>query len=280
MNGQSMSGEFEALPFSAGGMAGEWEAEGEWSGEQEGDGEFEEERGRSGGRMGGMGGRSGARPAYRGGGRPGRAPMGRPAPPGRPKPGPRPGRWPRGPYWGPVYGWPGGVMVAEPMGYPLPVRDGGGGGAPAFEPIELAATDDGDDAPPQEEMPGSLRSVLASMAEAAPRFRYVGRLNDVRNLNLPRRPGHYLITFRQGNAWKAYNGQTGNLHERLVKHRLGATVLGLPVSGHHVYIAESGRPEPARRTIEMSINRAMLRNHPGVLTNQNAELEMELLGWT
>jgi hypothetical protein len=173
-------------------------------------------------------------------------------------------------------------MVSEPVGYPLPVRDEpepGGDPAPAFEPIDLPADDNGGDAAPQDEMPGTLRSLLASMAEAAPAFRYVGRLDNAGRLGLPRQPGFYLITFRQGNAWKAYNGQTGNLHERLVKHRLGATVLGLSVAGHHVYIAESRRPEAARRNIEMSINRAMLRNHPGVLTNQNAELEMELLGW-
>jgi hypothetical protein len=182
-------------------------------------------------------------------------------------------------------------MVSEPMGYPLPAQDAAApeDQPPApIEPIDLPAADGGDGsdggdggdgAATQDEMPGVLRSVLASMAVAAPAFRYVGRLDNVRNLALPRKPGFYLITFRKGNAWKAYNGQTGNLHERLVKHRLGAAVLGLPVTGHHVYIAESARPEAARRTIEMAINRAMLQNHPGVLTNQNAELEMELLGW-
>jgi hypothetical protein len=171
-------------------------------------------------------------------------------------------------------------MVSEPMGYPLPVQDGDEP-APPIEPIDLPAADDGDDAGSQQEMPATLRAVIRSLATEAPPFEYKGRLDNVRNLGLPKKAGFYLITFRKGNAWKAYSGQTGNLHERLVKHRLGATVLGFPVGGHHVYIAESGRPEAARRNIEMAINRAMLNNHPGVLTNQNAELEleMELLGW-
>lgn len=178
-------------------------------------------------------------------------------------------------------------MVSEPMGYPLPVQDpgpqdepAGDEPAPAFEPIDLPATDDGGgDAGPQDEMPATLRSVIRSLATEAPAFQHKGTLDNVRNLGLPRRPGFYLITFRKGNAWKAYSGQTGNLHERISRHRLGATVLGLPVTGHHVYIAESTRPEAVRRNIEMAINRSMLRNHPGVLTNQNAELEMELMGW-
>ncbi len=303
MNEERMNDEFEALPFAAGGSeaeagtAAEWtnESANEWANEWQGEdeGESEEERGRmSMGGRGGMG-RGGPRPVYRAGARPGRGPVarpsrpqGKPRPPQGPRPGPRPGRWPRGPYWGPFYGgWPGGVMVSEPMGYPLPApaaepaAEPDDRPAPPIETIDLPAADGGDADGPQEEMPATLRAVIGSLATAAPAFRYVGRLDNVRNLGLPRKPGFYLITFRQGNAWKAYNGQTGNLHERLVKHRLGATVLGLPVAGHHVYIAESARPEPARRNIEMAINRAMLQNHPGVLTNQNAELEMELLGW-
>lgn len=315
MDGERVDDEFEALPFAAGemdteagfaGESGEGVASG-WSGEDEGG--FEDERGRM--RMGGRGGggrggmaQGGARPVYRAGARPGRGPVARPSrPQGMPAPypgprpgprGPRPGRWPRGSYWGPFYGWPGGVMVSEPFGYPLAARDEPSNGgaapapAPAFEPIDLPVTDGGDgdngagsggEDPAQDEMPGTLRRLLDSMGTTAPAYQHRGSLEDVPRLNLPRRPGFYLITFRKGNAWKAYSGQTGDLHARLLKHRLGATVLGCDVRNHQVHIAEGSRDERARRNIEMAINRAMLRNHAGVLTNRNAELEMELLGW-
>ncbi|HEX8604770.1 MAG TPA: hypothetical protein VF774_19155 [Pseudoduganella sp.] len=306
MNEERMHDEFEALPFPAGdmaaeggfanGLAGEFanefangfsnELASEWLGEDEG--ESEEERGRMpmGGRVGGGMARGGPRPVHRAGARPGRGPVARPSrPQGNPspgsRPGPRPGRWPPGPYWGPFYGWPRGVMVSEPMGYPPPRQDGPepAGTPEPIEPVDFPAQDDGgEEGGTSEEIPPEFSAVVGKLGlPGKPDYTLLGSLMRAPALLKPRTAGFYLIVFPAGpkspGKFRAYSGETDDLRRRLLEHVLEATRLGLVLPRHKVYIAKSSLDDKARRAIEYAIHDRMLKDHFGVLTNPRRELE-------
>jgi len=308
MNRQSNNDEFEALPFAAGEMAGEDESEngvagefphtlagefgnefaGEWQGEDEG--ESEDERGRmpAGGRGGGRGmGRGGARPVYRAGARPGRGPVARPSrPQGKPDRNPRPGRGPRGPYWGPFYGgWPGGVIVNEPVGYPRPGQEEPDppGASEPIEAVDFPAqhgSDDGggEESGTSEEIPPEFSAVVGRLAlPGKPAYTLLGSLMRAPALIAPKTAGFYLIVFPAGRKspgkYRAYSGETDDLRRRLLEHILEATRLGLVLPRHKVYVAKSSLDDKARRAIEYAIHDRMLSDHFGVLTNPRRELE-------
>jgi hypothetical protein len=286
MNDEWKDEAFEMLPFGAG------EAEGEGADELEG--ELEGERGRSLMMRGGAGRSMGSgRSVYRSGAKPGRGPVARPVPgrPGRPRPKPSPPgpRWPRGPYWGPVYGWPGGVMVAEPRGYPPPMQDEPGqdeptrdAPAPAFEPVEFPAAgdrggqEDGQD-DGQEEIPPEFLATLGALAmPAKPSYTLLGPLLRAPALLKPKTPGFYLIVFPAGarfpGKFRAYSGQSDDPKRRMLEHLLEISRLGLHAPRHKVYIATTSLDEAGRRAIEYALHDRMLRDHFGVLTNPRREL--------
>ncbi|TWI69350.1 hypothetical protein IP91_00418 [Pseudoduganella lurida] len=280
-----MNEAFEALPFAAGAREGDMEQN-----IHDGmAGELEEERGRMSVMRGGGGGRGGGSrgmvnrtglPVHRGGARPGRGPVGRPAPAGGglpsgrrgARPSPRPSRWPRGPYWGPVYGWPRDVMVSEPGGYPWPVEDA----PPAIEPLDFPPQDDGNGGENQEIPPELLTTLGALAMPGKPVYRLLGSLMRAPGLLKPKVAGFYLIVFPAGGRppgrLRAYSGQTDDLKRRMLEHIVEINRLGLHAPRHKVFIAESTLGDEARRAIEYALHDRMLRDHFGVLTNPRREL--------
>lgn len=261
---------FEIVPLAGEGAA-------------ETDGEWESERGRSGGRGRGGGG-GGPRP---GGARTVSRPAGGRAPGKRPYPvPPRPGypRYPRGPYWGPIYGGgPYGLMVSDPGRYAPPRADDPWeppGGA-SFEPVDFpsgAADGQADDAMPDEEIPPRLTLVLAQKAPGVT-FQDAGTLAAVRKTGKVTGPALYIITFRKGGKPMAYVGVTKELQNRIRKHMLCGAVLGVPLRNYRVFVAQPTTDVKKLRSIESTINAAMLLPaNRGETTNQRSELEMEVMG--
>jgi hypothetical protein len=233
-----MNEEFEAMPFQFGGEV---------------EGALESERGRRPARA-----RPSARPAGRGLA-------------AKPRPGVRRGPTRPRPSYGPYYGWPDRIVLREPY--------------PVFEPFApqgpepaQAFPDEPDDEPDgQGEVPPTLRATLARMP-GAPNYLALGNL--VSALRSPRTAGSgfYLIEFTVNGKRRAYSGQTGNLRRRLQQHALCGQMMGLPLAEHQVYVAPSSQSAEQRRAMEYRIHDDMFTRHPGVLTNQRRELELELLG--
>jgi hypothetical protein len=236
-----MEPEFEILPF---------QGEGE-------DESLEEERGRT---MAGR--RPPMRSAYK------VAPRKWPGPPRRP-------RWPAG------GGWPFTPVLVEPWPAPQP--------EPEPEPVPDADPDADADAAQQPgqdefgwhaEMPATLKATLGGLAaterpDYADLGSFAAALRDARS----NKPGLYLIEFTVAGRARAYSGKSRNVRRRLQQHLLCATMLGLSVSGHRVFVAPLANLSPGQlRDIEKRIHTDMFANHRGVLTNQRRELEAELLG--
>lgn len=94
--------------------------------------------------------------------------------------------------------------------------------------------------------------------------------------------GLYLIAFTDKDGRRrAYSGETNDLGKRLLEHRRCAVMLGVSPSNYQVYILRLPLPavsDRQRRDVERLIHTQM-RAMPGrMLTNQNLELEEELLG--
>lgn len=179
-------------------------------------------------------------------------------------PRPSPGRtWlarPRRPAWG---GWRYPVLAP----WPEPVQ--------AFP---YAVEDD----EPQDEQPKSIAPALARMA-TAPTYQSYGPLAGAVAKVGANMAGLYLIEFDGPAGKRAYSGQSDDVGRRLRQHLLCATMLGLDVGKHKVFVA----PLPsaaARRATEKDLHTQMgvkprkRGDPPGVLTNQRKELEAELLG--
>lgn len=213
--------------------------------------EMEDERGARGGMRGGMGG--GVRATTARSPKPS-VPRGWPGKPHRP-------RWPRWPAGG---GWS--YPVYAPWPEPEPEPD------PGFGPGA-----DGDD--PQDEGPRTVKPALNRLPVGMrPDYKPLGLLTDaVRTMN-QHVAGLYLIEFDMDGRKRAYSGQSDNVRRRLQQHLLCATMMGLPVAGHRVFVAESKQPEAQRRLVEKGVHDKMFAHRPGVLTNQRRELEAELLG--
>ena len=183
-------------------------------------------------------------------------------PPGGERPWPTPGgpRWPAP--W-PVYGWPYAVAPALPQGEPEPVPD---------EP----ASDDGPDAPPQDELPATLKQLQRSQR---PAYKALGTMMAAIADGRSAGPGLYLIEFSSKGKRRAYSGQSDNIRRRLQQHQLCAQMLGFSLAGHQVYVAPLPEAAPAqRRAIEARLHDDMFKRSDGVLTNQRRELELALLG--
>lgn len=182
--------------------------------------------------------------------------------------GPRPslGRsWParpRRPAWG---GWR--YPVLAPWPEPEPVH--------AFP---YAVEDD----EPQDEQPASIAPALARMA-AAPTYKAYGPLAGAVAKVGPNMAGLYLIEFDGPAGKRAYSGQSENVGRRLRQHLLCATMLGLDVGKHKVFVAPAPSAAARRKTekdlhAQMGVQPRKRGDPPGVLTNQRKELEAELLG--
>jgi hypothetical protein len=231
--------------------------------------EMEDERGMR-GRMGGAA--SGATRAIAA-----RAPKPKPpAPHGWPgKQGkPRRPRWPLGGGWTyPVYApWPEPGPGPEPEPDPDPDPD------PGFGPDAGAdAGADGD--APQDEGPTTVEPALRRLPAAVrPAYKPLGQLSDAVRTMGQHVAGLYLIEFDVDGRKRAYSGQSDDVRRRLQQHLLCATMLGLPVAGHRVFVAVSDQPDGQRRLIEKGVHDKMFAHRPGVLTNQRRELEAELFG--
>ncbi|NHZ95404.1 GIY-YIG nuclease family protein [Massilia sp. CCM 8734] len=182
---------------------------------------------------------------------------------GAPARAPRPssGRtWPRAPRW-PAWG-----------GWRYPVL------APWPEPAPYAIEDD----EPQDEQPTSIAPALARMA-AAPSYTSYGPLRDAVAKVGANLAGLYLIEFDGPAGKRAYSGQSDNVGRRLRQHLLCATMLGLDVGKHRVFVAPSPSAAARRKTekdlhAQMGVKPRKPGDPPGVLTNQRKELEAELLG--
>lgn len=196
-----------------------------------------------------------------GGGRPGiGAAAARPLPRLRRR---RPAPWPAYPQ----PAWPWARWDAPPQDEPL--DDGDQGEVTDAERAVL------------ERFPPQLRAVLLAMPDGRrPRYVSLGMLPQAARNRDAATAGLYVIVFSSAGRRRAYHGQSGvDVRARLEKHLLGAVLLGLLpfVSGHEVFFALApAGTDP--RAIELAINRAMLKPHPGVLTNQRHELEAEMLG--
>ncbi|RSZ57851.1 GIY-YIG nuclease family protein [Massilia atriviolacea] len=184
-------------------------------------------------------------------------------------PRPSPGRaWParpRRPAWG---GWRYPLLAPwpEPAPYLAPY--------PAPYPVE--------DDEPQDEQPASIAPALARMA-AAPNYKPYGALRDAAAKVGANLAGLYLIEFDGPAGKRAYSGQSDNVGRRLRQHLLCATMLGLDVGRHRVFVAAAPSAAARRRTekdlhAQMGVKARKPGDPPGVLTNQRKELEAELLG--
>ncbi|MFC0253891.1 hypothetical protein [Massilia consociata] len=245
---------FEVMKFGAGSDAGEWEQE----------------------RGGGRGG--GGRGPGRGGGGGGRGMPGRGT-------GMRTGRgrtWPR--YYpitggGPLWSYPVPYPTPYPTPYPEPDPYPDGPGRGAQEP----GADDGMEG----ELPPQFKAVIQKLG--LPEYKSVGTL-DKAIRKLPNRlAGLYLIVFRGKNGReRAYHGQSADVRQRLLQHKLCATILDVDTGMHRVYAAAvpDGIDKDRRRKLEYAVHDILLRNSKGqlepgpnrLLTNQKRELEQELLG--
>ena len=216
------------------------------------------------------------------GARPGKARQAGPAPGAWPSipdgrwPGRRPARWPRYPVYG---AWPFGVAVPYPQPYPEPYRE------PEPEPGPESAVDEEPEPGAQGmegEMPPVFEQAIKQVSKglpAAQRPAYVSlkTLDDALKDKRSRAPGLYLLVF--GGGMRAYSGQSGNVHARLLQHRLCARMLGFDAGRHEVYMAPTpGMTPTQRREVERLIHTAMLKQHRGLLTNQRHELEAEVMG--
>ncbi|CAN7296284.1 GIY-YIG nuclease family protein [Pseudoduganella sp. LjRoot289] len=166
-------------------------------------------------------------------------------------------------------------MLVEPR-EPADPGDWSDAAAPPAEP----AFDDGVDPGPVEgEVPPTLAGTIGRLP-AAQRPAYVALGAITNALRDPRATGagFYLIEFTVNGVQRAYSGQTNNLRRRLQQHALCGQMMGLPLSAHSVYVAQSGLTDAQRRAVEYRIHDDMFRNSAGVLTNQRRELEAELFG--
>ena len=174
-----------------------------------------------------------------------------------------PGRsWPsrpRRPAWG---GWRYPVLAPWPEPYPYPY------------PVE--------DDEPQDEQPTSIAPALAKMS-AAPTYQSYGPLRDAVARVGAKLAGLYLIEFDGPAGKRAYSGQSDDVGRRLRQHLLCATMLGLDVGKHRVFVAPAPSAAARRKTekdlhTKMDVKKRKPGDPPGVLTNQRKELEAELLG--
>ncbi|UOD30361.1 GIY-YIG nuclease family protein [Massilia violaceinigra] len=179
------------------------------------------------------------------------------------------GRGPRPP--------PGRVFSARPRrpawgGWRYPVL------APWPEPAYYPDEDD----EPQDEQPTSIAPALARMS-AAPRYQSYGPLRDAVARVGAKLAGLYLIEFDGPAGKRAYSGQSDDVGRRLRQHLLCATMLGLDVGKHRVFVAPAPSAAARRKTekdlhTKMDVKKRKPGDPPGVLTNQRKELEAELLG--
>lgn len=179
-------------------------------------------------------------------------------------PRPSPGRtWtarPRLPGWGGWGGWRYPVLAPWPEPYPYPVEDD----------------------EPQDEQPTSIAPALAKMS-AAPAYKPYGPLRDAVAKAGANLAGLYLIEFDGPTGKRAYSGQSDDVGRRLRQHLLCATMLGLDVGKHKVFVAPLPSAAARRKTekdlhTQMDVRKRKPGEPQGVLTNQRKELEAELLG--
>ncbi|MDM5181079.1 hypothetical protein PO883_28245 [Massilia sp. DJPM01] len=175
---------------------------------------------------------------------------------------------PRRPAWG---GWRYPVLAPWPEPYPYraPPDD-----APYAQDDE-----------PYDEVPKTIQPALQQMPpKERPVYKSYGFLRDAVNALKPNVAGLYLIEFTSDGRKRAYSGQAGSVRRRLQQHLLCATMLGLDVAKHKVFVAESTLDRNARRDVEKTLHKNMGVGSAGsgkkkpVLTNQRTEFEAELLG--
>jgi hypothetical protein len=205
----------------------------------------------------------------------------RPAP-GRGRPGrPRWPRWPHWPHWSASGGWPYPPLAPwpEPDPEPEPWPDPD----PDPDPYPYPAQDDQRQyEQAQYEQPQSIAPALARMGGAAPGYQSYGPLREAVVRLGPAVAGLYLIEFDGPAGKRAYSGQSENVRRRLQQHLLCASMLGLDVARHRVFVAVAASAA-ARRKAEKDLHAQMgVGGRSGtarsVLTNQRRELEAGLLG--
>ena len=132
----------------------------------------------------------------------------------------------------------------------------------------------------------AIRQTIPNVTLPSQTYISLGHLNNVSAyVNSAQRKlgaGLYLITFTDKDGRRrAYSGQTNDLGGRLLAHRRCAVMLGMSPTNYQVYVWCLPLPrvtDSQRREVEKRIHTQM-RALPGrVLTNQNLELEEELLG--
>ncbi|WP_099876517.1 hypothetical protein [Massilia violaceinigra] len=168
---------------------------------------------------------------------------------------------PRRPAWG---GWRYPVLAPwpEPYGY---------GPAP-------------DDDEPQDETPKTIKPALDKMGGGAPQYKRIGSLRDAVRSPDANVAGLYLIEFDGPTGKRAYSGQSDSVKRRLQQHLLCATILGLDVAKHTVFVAKTAMKDDQRRDLEKDLHKKMgVKPNPTgtkkpTLTNTRTELEAELFG--
>ncbi|MDQ1918885.1 GIY-YIG nuclease family protein [Massilia pseudoviolaceinigra] len=186
-------------------------------------------------------------------------------------------RAPRRPAWGGGWRYP--VLAPWPEPYGEPYRE------PYRAPYPAAAPDDEPQDEPQDEGPKTIKPALRQMpSKERPKYKPLGLLRDAVRTMGPGVAGLYLIEFDADGRKRAYSGQSDNVRRRLQQHLLCATMMGLDVAGHKVFVAVSDKSDAQRRQIEKDLH-AKMADHTKkvgkdkqVLTNQRTELEAELLG--
>ncbi|NRR31197.1 hypothetical protein HSX11_13495 [Oxalobacteraceae bacterium] len=211
-----------------------------------------------------------------------------------PQGGLRPPRWPYArPYWPRYPGYfpaavlgGGDVAVFDDGAMPDGGPDMGGGHAPAdgagYDPSSGAPDAgggfDGFDDGAQGELPPTLQAALERIpSHQRPSYTALGTLTQALANELSRGSGLYLIEFPADGRDRAYSGQSGDMRRRLQQHLLCARIMGMNIALHKVYVAPLPKyDETRRRNLERRIHTIMKARYPGVLTNTQRELELEL----
>jgi hypothetical protein len=171
----------------------------------------------------------------------------------RPRPHPRP--WPRPLPLPPRLGfWPYRVPLVETL--PLPDE----------EPWQE----------PDEELTRRLRDGVQRMPPGQrPIFRFIGSLAEAPGMAAAQGPGLYYFEFTANRRRRAYSGESAHMATRLRAHRQRAVTMGLDPGSIQVFVTDGPADAGARRAREKLFHERMFQHHPGFLTNQNRELELD-----